>query len=134
MGNVNRLESTHPGWQVISSENPLPMAGPSYFEVSVLANPDPRGGLAIGVCSHVPNGPEIHSIRLEHSCMYNSNNGLIGDVYDQEFTDVAEKIQLVEGNTFGVKHDVGTHTLLWFHNRMYIGKSPFRADALDDLR
>lgn len=115
---------------MISSEHALPMAGPSYFEVKIVANPDPRGGLAIGVCGHIPQGSEIHSIRLLSSAMYNSNNGLVGDVFDPAHTDVADKIQLVEGDTFGVKHDVGTHTLMWFHNRLYIGKSPFKPDAL----
>lgn len=131
---INTLESTHPGWQVISSEHPLPMAGPSYFEVKILKNPDPRGGLAIGVCGHMPQGSEIHSIRLIGSCMYNSNNGLIGDVFDPNTSDVAEKLQLVEGNTFGVKHDVAAHCLMWFHNRMYVGKSPFNMESLDQVR
>jgi len=132
--NVNTLQSTHPGWQVISSEHPLPMAGPSYFEVQILNNPDPRGGLAIGVCGHIPKDSEIHSIRLIGSCMYNSNNGLIGDVFDHDNTDVTEKLQLVTGDTFGVKHDVGSHCLMWFHNQMYVGKSPFKADALDQVK
>ena len=50
----------------------------SYFEVQILHNPDTRGGLAIGVCDHLPSGPETHSIHLQSCVLYNSNNGLLG--------------------------------------------------------
>uniref|UniRef100_A0A7S2N5M6 B30.2/SPRY domain-containing protein n=1 Tax=Alexandrium andersonii TaxID=327968 RepID=A0A7S2N5M6_9DINO len=128
----NTVEATHPGWQVISSQHPLPMAGPSYFEVSILKNPDPRGGLAIGFCRHIPAGMEIHSIRLHGSVLYNSNNGLIGDIYDN--SDVPDKIQLVEGSTFGIKHDVATKSLLWYANREYLGKAQIKSDPWDQVR
>merc|ERR1719238_2058725 len=40
-GNV--IQAMHPGWQVISSTNALPMARSSYFEVKILANPNTSG-------------------------------------------------------------------------------------------
>merc|ERR1712061_613670 len=93
----NIIQATHPGWQIIASQHPLPKAGHAYFEIKILANPDPRGGLALGVCNHIPTGTEIHSIRLNGSVMYNSNNGIIGDCIDS--SDVEQGIQLLEGNT-----------------------------------
>jgi len=128
----NTIQSTHPGWQVISAQHALPASGPSYFEVTVVKNPDPRGGLAIGLCGHIPQGTEIHSIRLMGSILYNSNNGLIGDCYQN--SDVPDKIQFVEGATIGIKHDVSTHSLLWYHNREYIGTVDIKEESLETMR
>ena len=50
-------------FQVLGAEQPLPVSTCSYFEVKVLHNPDTRGGLALGVCGHLPSGTETHSIR-----------------------------------------------------------------------
>ena len=50
-------------FQVLGAEQPLPVSTSSYFEVKVLHNPDTRGGLALGVCGHLPSGTETHSIR-----------------------------------------------------------------------
>mmetsp|Transcript_22573 Transcript_22573/g.52569 ORF Transcript_22573/g.52569 Transcript_22573/m.52569 type:complete len:367 (+) Transcript_22573:115-1215(+) len=116
-GNV--VAATHPGWQVISSEHPLPVAHPSYFEVNVLANPDVKGGLAVGVCGKIPTGSEVHSIRLQNAILYNSSNGLLGDCYDDINVDRA--VQLVEGSSFGVRYDPSTFMLSFFQNRSPIG-------------
>merc|ERR1711869_77622 len=67
-GNV--ILATMVGWQVVAAERALSMAGPSYFEVRVLANPDAKGGLAVGLCAHKPTGSEIHNIRLKNFVMY----------------------------------------------------------------
>jgi len=128
------VQSTHPGWQVISAQHPLPMAGPSYFEVTVVKNPDPRGGLAVGVCGHIPLGSEVHSLRLKGSILYNSNNGLIGDSYEPEKSDMPDKIQLVQGSTFGIQHDVSTHSLLFYVNRTCIGKAYIKQGNLGLMR
>jgi len=128
------IQSTHPGWQIISAQHPLPMAAPSYFEVTINKNPDPKGGLAIGVCGHIPSGNEVHSIRLKGSILYNSNNGLIGDSYESDNSDMLDKIQLVQGSTFGVQHDVSTHSLLFYFNRNYVGKAQIKQGHLGLLR
>jgi len=128
----NMIQATHPGWQLITAQHPLPVAGPSYFEVTVVRNPDPRGGLAIGLCGHIPTGNERFSIRLHGSIMYNSNNGLIGDCYED--SDVPDKIQLVEGATLGIKHDVANHLVLWYHNRNYVGQAHIKKDWLHPMR
>jgi len=125
------VSATHPGWQVISAESALPVSSPSYFEVSILANPDSRGGLAIGVCNHIPQGTEIHSIRLQCCVLYNSNNGVLGDVLGEH--DVQPKLELKEGETIGIRHDVASKTLQWFHNRVYIGTSTFKQESLEHL-
>ena len=43
--------ASYTGWQVITAQYPLRLSAPSYFEVLVEANQDPRGGLAIGECT-----------------------------------------------------------------------------------
>ncbi|CAE8668115.1 unnamed protein product [Polarella glacialis] len=127
---IESVKATHPGWQVIASQNPLPVSSPSYFEVKVLCNPDSRGGLAIGLCGHIPQGPEVHSIRLQGCMLYNSNNGLMGDsILDH---DLPKGIQLQQGETMGIRHDVVKRTLQWFHNRSYIGSSAFTAQFLEN--
>ncbi len=55
-------------FQVLGAEQPLPVSTSSYFEVKVLHNPDTRGGLALGVCGHLPSGTETHSIRRSENC------------------------------------------------------------------
>jgi len=125
----NVVESTHPGWQVISAQHALPMAGPSYFEVTVTKNPDPRGGLAIGLCGHIPVGTEIHSIRLRGAVMYNSNNGLIGDIYENP--DVPDKVRLVEAHLSLLS--TLPRAELYF-NREYIGKVDLKQDPLNMAR
>lgn len=131
----NQVRATHPGWQVISAQYALPMAGPSYFEVRIRCNPDAKGGLAIGVCARVPQGPEIHSIRLPNSVMYNSGNGLIGDCFDPETTEVTKGLKLVEGESIGVRHEPGpVQRLLWYHNRTYIGCMVFKPEFKEQMR
>lgn len=126
----NEVTATHPGWQVVAASQPLRMAGPSYFEVKVLANPDTRGGLAIGICDHVPQGHEVHSIRLSGCVMYNSNNGIIGDVVGQE-SEVQPKIQFEKGSKLGIKYDVASRTLHWYFNAHPIGSSTFKSEDED---
>lgn len=129
-GNV--IQATHPGWQIISSVFPMPMAGPSYFEVKVLANPNTSGGLAIGVCNHIPQGSEVHSIRLPDSVMYNSNNGPIGDCIDAE--DLVKELKLEENATLGIKIDLANHCLVWYYNLKPIGTTIFKEECIDKMR
>ncbi|CAK8988223.1 Malonyl-CoA-acyl carrier protein transacylase [Durusdinium trenchii] len=122
------VRATHPGWQVLGAEQPLPVSIVSYFEVQILHNPDTRGGLAIGVCDHLPSGPETHSIHLQSCVLYNSNNGLLGDCIAEH--DVKGGLMLAEGERLGISHDVVSQTLQWYHNGQSIGKSTFRERAL----
>lgn len=128
----NTIEASHTGWQVIATQFPLSTATNSYFEVKVLANPDPRGGMAIGICNHMPQASEIHSIRLANSILYNSNNGIMGDAYGAE--DVTKGLQLAEGATMGVKFECETKRLLWYFNRKPVGVTEFLLDKMDEMR
>jgi len=134
-GNV--VEATHPGWQVISSQHPLPLANPYYFEVRVLKNPGSgtSGGLGFGVCNRIPQGPEIHSIRLQSSVMYSSGNGLIGDVVDYDEIDkVRAGCELAEGCTMGIRNDPASHSLQWYFNGELIGACTFKEECWENLR
>merc|ERR1712032_539366 len=126
------IESTHPGWQIISAEHPLPMAGAAYVEVTILCNPDVRGGLAIGLCGHIPQGAEVHSIRLSHAVLYNSNNGIIGDCVAQH--DVAKGIQLGDGAVLGVKHDISSGSIVWYRNHAQIGSVSLKPESLEHMQ
>eukprot|EP00448_Togula_jolla_P024749 CAMPEP_0170592170 /NCGR_PEP_ID=MMETSP0224-20130122/12787_1 /TAXON_ID=285029 /ORGANISM="Togula jolla, Strain CCCM 725" /LENGTH=378 /DNA_ID=CAMNT_0010916069 /DNA_START=49 /DNA_END=1185 /DNA_ORIENTATION=- len=128
----NTVSSRHMGWQVISAEQPLPVASSSYFEVTVVANPDPRGGLAVGLCGHIPQGAEVHSLCLNYSVMYNSNNGLTGDCID--CMNVDKGVRLVEGSKLGISHDVESHTLTWYFNGASIGTVSIRPDCLEHMK
>lgn len=128
-----QITATHPGWQVISAQHPLPMAASSYFEVKVLANPDPKGGwCAFGVCTHIPAGQEVHSIRVPESAMYASNNGVIGNMISNEDAEnVAKGIKFTEGSTVGIRHDVGSKCIQWYFNKKFLGTSAIKEDMLD---
>ncbi|CAE8618469.1 unnamed protein product [Polarella glacialis] len=129
----NEIEATHMGWQVITAEAPLKMSGNSYFEVHILVNPDPKTDrLAIGVCGHVPQGTEAHSIRIRDSILYNSNVGLIGPSI--EVSNVAEKLQFAQGSVIGVKHEIATRTLHFYFNRLSIGSCSIKAEALERMQ
>jgi hypothetical protein len=126
------VQAMHPGWQVISATNPLPFAGPSYFEAKILANPNLSGGLAIGVCGHIPAGDEVHSIRLRDSVLYNSNIGLVGDCHEGQ--DVKKGLQLKQGDVLGIRHNVTEHCLYWFYNSQNIGTSAFKPEYTEKMR
>lgn len=128
----NIVKAMHPGWQLISSQYPLPLSIPSYFEVKVLCNPDPRGGLAVGVCGHLPCGAEVHSIRPQGSVLYNSNNGLIGDCVDGA-EDVSRGVQLLAGSTLGVRHDACSHSFTWYHDGARLGECVLKPDCLESM-
>jgi len=121
------IEAGHPGWQVIGGAYPLPMASIAYFEVNVVANSEARGGLAVGICSHIPQGSEIHTIRLVDSIMYNSAVGLIGDSFAAE--NVTKGIVLAEGSCFGIKYDAYSRRLEFFFNRVSIGTAALKVQC-----
>lgn len=129
-GNV--IQAMHPGWQVISSKYPLPLAGASYFEVTILANPNMSGGLAIGVCGHIPGGDEVHSIRLPDSVLYNSHNGLVGDCHDQE--DVERGLQFRQGDVLGIRNEITQNCIIWYYNYQRIGTSIIKQEYVDKMR
>lgn len=128
----NVLEATHEGWQIVAAQYPLSMAGQSFFEVTVLTNPNPKGGLAVGVCGHIPTGSEVNTIRLTHSVLFNSGVGLVGDSISLE--NVEKNKPLKEGVTIGVKHDVHSHTLNWYYNKIFIGSSSLVLENLEHMR
>lgn len=125
------IQATHPGWQVISAANPLSMAKSSYFEVRILANPNTSGGLAIGVCGHVPCGDEAHSIHLSDSVMYNSSNGLVGDCFDDD--SVEKGVQMKKDDAFGVRFEPAQNAFIWYYNRKIIGASILRQDYIEKM-
>lgn len=131
MGNM--IQAMHPGWQLISAANPLSMAKASYFEVKILANPNTSGGLAIGICGHIPVRDEVHSIRLPDSVVYNSHNGLVGDCTEGD-EDVQKGVQLKQGDTFGVRYEVAKHGIIWYYNSRPIGASIFKKDCVDKMK
>jgi hypothetical protein len=130
----NRIEATHAGWQISCAERPLPMSGASYFEVKVLKNPDAKtGGLAVGVCGHIPTDhTELNSIRFPRAIFYNSHNGLVGE--DIATENVQKGIKLVEGSVIGIRHDVQTRALSWYHNRVLLGTCTLKLDSLERMR
>jgi len=128
----NMIQAMHPGWQVISSKNPLSIAGASYFEVKILSNPNTSGGLAIGVCGHIPGGDEIHSIRLPDSVLYNSHNGLIGDCLEAE--DVEKGVKLREGDVLGIRNEIAKQCLIWYYNYEYIGTSNLKQEYAEKMK
>lgn len=131
--NGNVIQAMHPGWQVISAAIPLPLAKSSYFEVKILANPNTSGGLAIGVCGHVPSGDEVHSIHLSDSVLYNSHNGLVGDCCEIN-DDVRKGVQLKQGDVFGIRCEISKHGLIWYHNHQPIGASIIKEDFVDKMQ
>jgi len=128
----NMIQAMHPGWQVISATHPLPLSSASYFEVKILANPNTSGGLAIGVCSHIPNGDEIHSIRLPESVLYNSHNGLVGDCLEAD--DVEKGLQLQQGDVLGVRNEVTKHCIFWYYNQRHIGTAILKEEYIEKMR
>jgi len=126
------IKAMHPGWQVISAANPLPQAKSSYFEVRVLEKSSTSGGLAIGVCGHIPSGDEVHSIHLSDSILYNSHNGLIGDSCD--INDGAQKVELKKGDVFGVRCEILKRGLIWYHNGIPIGDSRIKEEFVEKMK
>jgi len=128
----NMVQAMHPGWQVISSTSPLSLAKSSYFEVTILDNPNSSGGLAIGVCGHIPSGDEIHSIRLADSILYNSHNGLVGDCLEAD--DVEKGLQLRQGDKLGIRNEISKNCLIWYLNYQPIGTSIIRPECVERMR
>jgi len=127
------VTATHSGWQVVSARLPIHMSGVAYFEVMVASNPDSKnGGLAIGVCGHVPQGPDTYTIRIPDAVLYNSGNGLIGDSIAAE--NVTRGIHLVEGSILGVKHDVHTRDLQFYFNGACIGACTLKPEFAEKMQ
>jgi len=129
--NTWELQASTDGWQVISAVYSLPMANTAFFEVRILSNQEQRAGLAIGICGHIPQGGEIHTIRLADCVMYNSTIGIIGDAFSIE--NVTKGIRFENGDVIGIKHDAVTHRLEWFHNRQSLGCVSLKPTSLERL-
>jgi len=129
----NSVEATHPGWQIVCAQDPLPMSGASYFEVKILANPDPsKGGLAFGVCGHQPKGNELFSIQMPDLVMYNSHSGLVASCVAME--NVSKKINFSAGSVVGLKHDISNRSLHWYFNRLCVGSCTLQTEVLEQMR
>jgi len=129
-----QLTATHPGWQVISSRYPLTLTKVTYFETTVKCNPDPKGGLAIGICNRMPDGTEVHSIGLIGSVLYVSGNGLRGDMIEYDDIDNVKKELLTDGCVFGVSHGALTHDVTWWLNGQSLGTVRLREDRIGLMR
>lgn len=129
----NMIQATMPGWQVVSASSSLSPSRSSYFEVKIVANPNnARGGLAVGVCGHMPTGNEVHTIRLSDAVLYNSHNGIIGDCTDS--VDVEPTVELQQGDIFGVRVDAPHGCLAWYHNGRHLGISAIKPEAADKMQ
>jgi len=129
----NTIEATHPGWQLVCSQDPLPMSGASYFEVKILANPDPaKGGLAFGVCGHQPTGGELFSIQLPDLVMYNSHSGLVASCVAMD--NCSKKIHFGAGSTVGLKHDISNRSLHFYFNRLCVGSCTLQTEVMESMR
>lgn len=134
----NSIQASHPGWQVISTTHPLPETGASYVEIAIEHNPNSKGGLAIGVCGHVPQGNEVHSISLPDSILYNSCNGILGDCIDGH--DVIKELSLEGGSVIGMRNDMGSHRVIWYYKSkdmatvQKIGSTIIRKDSIERMR
>lgn len=126
-----QITATHKGWQVVAAEHPLSQARDSYFEVEVLKNPDAKGGLAIGVVGHRPDGSEVHRITFDDGVLYNSHNGLVGKAYAGE--DVQRGCPLAEGCTFGVKYRVLDRAVVFYLNGHGIGTAMLKLELQHQL-
>merc|ERR1712232_941308 len=106
----------------------------SYFEVKIISNPSAsrgaKGGLAIGVCGHVPTGKEYYTIRFDGAILYSSGNGLVGkDTIGA--SNVQPGVSFMDNSTFGVKYDPSSRTLTWYQNGLSIGQCAIAAGELD---
>lgn len=128
----NIIEATHQGWQCVSAERALILSKPTYFEVTIDRNPDPKGGLAIGLMGHVPSGNEIHTVRQTDAVLYNSNNGLVGDAMGAD--DVVKGVQFREGSMVGMKYDPAARTIHVYFNRSSIGSVALKQEKIDKMR
>merc|ERR1711964_533792 len=107
------------------------MGRDTYFEIEVLRNPDPKGGLACGVLGHRPEDQEVHRITFDDGVLYNSSNGLVGKAFSGE--DVQRGLMLEEGGTFGVKYKVAERVLIFFLNGHGIGTAVLKAELRHSL-
>lgn len=102
----NTLAGSHPGWQIASAQYALSLVRTTYFDVRILFNPDSKGGLAVGLCGHVPQGAEVHSIHLSECAMYVSGNGPLGDaIAPDEAAPEAIKAPFSNGSVLRVIYD-----------------------------
>jgi hypothetical protein len=125
------ITACHKGWQVITAEHPLSQARDSYFEIDVLCNPDPKGGLCVGVIGHRPEGAEVHRIAFNDGVLYNSHNGLVGKAYSGE--DVQRGVPLMDGCTFGVKYRVMDRAVVFYCNGHGIGTAMLKLELQHQL-
>jgi hypothetical protein len=125
------IEANTDGWQVIAAAYPIPMASTAYFEIHIITNKELRGGMAIGLCGHIPQGTELHTIRLTDSVLYNSNIGIIGDAFAAD--NVTKGIRFEAGDRLGIKHDAKEHRLEWFHNGHTIGCASLKPQCLERM-
>jgi hypothetical protein len=126
-----KIQATHKGWQIITAEHPLSQARDSYFEIEVLANPDPMGGLCVGVLGHQPTGAEVHRIVFDDGVLYNSGKGLVGKAFAGE--DVDRGVTMQEGTTFGVKFRVADRALVFYVNGHGVGTAMLKLELQHKL-
>lgn len=129
----SKLTATCQGWQVTSAIHSLNPALESCFTVQILRNPDPRGGLAIGVVGKPPIGALVHQLTQPSGVIYNSNNGIVvTPVVETNETHKGRPFK--EGTTVSVKYTPKSRTVRWFVNGQSLGNCQVKnADEMEEI-
>lgn len=120
------VKATCQGWQVLNALQPLNPAKESGFTVKIVSNPDPRGGLAIGVVGQSPTGLLVHQLMQPSGIIYNSNNGIVQS-QAVESNDTQKGLPFKEGTTVMVKFTPKQRKVQWVVNGQSIGFCTVRA-------
>uniref|UniRef100_A0A7S3XGM9 B30.2/SPRY domain-containing protein n=1 Tax=Oxyrrhis marina TaxID=2969 RepID=A0A7S3XGM9_OXYMA len=128
----NRITVVHRGWQTITAEHPASLARDSYFEILIEENPDPKGGLCLGVIGHIPEGTDVHKINFSDAVMYNSGNHLVGGAIGKE--DVGKGMIFPAGSRVGVQYNVRKRALTFYLNKQSFGTCYIKREAWEDLQ
>jgi len=128
-----KVTATCQGWQVLSAIHSLNPANESGFTVKIVSNPDPRGGLAIGVVGKPPIGTLVHQLTQPSGVIYNSNNGIVVTPV-VETNDTHKGLPFKEGTTVSVKYTPKSRKVQWFVNGQSLGNCQVKdADDTEEI-
>lgn len=116
----NKVLATCQGWQITSALYPLNPARETGFSVKILKNPDPRGGLAIGLVGKAPTGNLIHQLVQPTGVLYNSNNGIVMSPVVKT-NDTKKGLPFKEGTLIVVKYTPKQRKVQWYMNGQSLG-------------
>jgi len=117
----NTVTATVQGWQVTHALYPMNPAKDSGFTVRILKNPDPRGGLAVGLVGKPPAGAATHQLVHPSGALYNSNNGIVMS-QAIETNDTKKGLPFKDGTVIVVKYMPKTRKVQWFVNGQSVGQ------------